>query len=99
MLADHRGQFEPVEIGHADIDQHDGDIGPQKLLQRLIRRAGLDQVLPELAEDHLIAEQLPRLVVDQQNVDLVLRAHGAVFHITRPSGAATSAMRRAAVRC
>jgi uncharacterized protein YihD (DUF1040 family) len=74
VLANHRRQLKPVEIRHADVDQHDRDIGFEQLLQRLVRRAGLDQVIAELAEDHLIAKQLSRLVVDQQNVDLILGA-------------------------
>ena len=36
MLADHRGQLEPVEIGHADVDQHDRDLVLQQLLERLV---------------------------------------------------------------
>ena len=26
MLADHRGELEAVELRHADVDQHDGDL-------------------------------------------------------------------------
>ena len=26
MLADHRRQLVAVELGHADVDQHDGDL-------------------------------------------------------------------------
>ena len=44
----------------------------QQLLERLARRVGPDQVLAELPQDHLVAQQLRRLVVDQQNVDLVV---------------------------
>ena len=42
----------------------------KQVLQRLPRRTGLDQVLAQLAQDDLVAEQLRRLIVDQQNVDL-----------------------------
>ena len=38
MLADHRGQLEAVELRHADVDQHDGDVGLQQMLERLARR-------------------------------------------------------------
>jgi hypothetical protein len=38
MLADHRGELEAVELGHADIHQDDGDVGAQEALQRLARR-------------------------------------------------------------
>ena len=69
MFADHRRQLEAIEVRHDDIDQHDGDLVSQQLLQRLVGRVRLDQVLAELGQDHLIAQQLGRLVVDQQDVD------------------------------
>ena len=40
--------------------------------QRLAGGARLDQVLAELAQDHLVGQQLRRLIVDQQDVDLVV---------------------------
>ena len=99
MLADHRGQLEAVEIGHADIDQHHRDIVFQQLLERFVGRAGLDQILPELAEDRLIAEQLARLIIDQQDIDLFLVAHGRPLSCEWSSDAATCATPRAAARC
>ena len=35
MLADHRRQLEAVEIRHADVDQHDGDLVLEQQLKRL----------------------------------------------------------------
>ncbi len=35
MVADHRRQLEAVEIGHADVDQDDGDLVLQQMLERL----------------------------------------------------------------
>ena len=32
MFADHRGEFEPVELRHADVDQHHRDIGLEQML-------------------------------------------------------------------
>ena len=72
MFADHCRQFEAVELGHDDIDQHDRDLAPQQMLQRLVGRVRLDEILPKFGEDHLVAHQLGRLVVDQQDVDLVV---------------------------
>ena len=69
MPADHLRQLEAVEIGHADVDEHDGDVGLQQRAQRLAGRVRLDQILAELAEDHLVAQQLRRLIVDEQDVD------------------------------
>jgi hypothetical protein len=78
MLADHRRQLEPVEFGHAHIDQHDRDIVLEQVGQRLLGRAGLDEVLSQVAENSLVAEQLSGLVVDQKDVDLFLGAHDGV---------------------
>ena len=38
MLADHRRQLEAVEVRHDDVDQHDGDVVLQQMLQRLVGR-------------------------------------------------------------
>ena len=92
MFADHRGQLEAVEFGHAYVEKHDRNVRLEKQLQRSTCGAGLDKVLAELVEDGLVAEQLGRLIVDQQNVDLRPLAHGA-------SGASTSAGRTGAARC
>ena len=75
MLADHRRQLKAVELRHADVDQHHRDVHLQEMFQRLAAGGGLDQILPELLEDDLIGEQLRRLVVHQENVDLVVRSH------------------------
>ena len=95
MLADHRRQLEAVELRHADIDQHDRDLVLQQLLQRLARRVALIRFSPSSLEDHLVAQQLGRLVVDQQDVDLVVRRPC----IAVLSDAATCAAPTAAARC
>ncbi len=74
MLADHRRKLKAVEIRHADVDQHDGDVVLEQELQRFPRRRRLDQILVEFAEDDVVSKQLVRLVVDQQHVDFL--AHG-----------------------
>ena len=38
MLADHGGELEAVEVGHADVHQHDGDLVLQQVLERFLRR-------------------------------------------------------------
>ena len=38
MLADHRGELEAVELRHADVDQDDGDLVLEQVLQRLACR-------------------------------------------------------------
>src|SRR5665647_451616 len=94
MPADHLGELETVEIGHADIDKHNGDVGLQQRAERFARRIGFDQVLAQLAEDHLVAQELRGLVVNEQNVDWL-----ASTHRCGPSDAATCAARPAAARC
>ena len=54
------------------VDQHDGDVSVlSRMPSASLRRVGLDQVLAQLVEDDLVAQELGRLVVDQQDVDLV----------------------------
>ncbi len=77
MLADHRGQLVAIELRHDDVHEHDGDVVAQQKLEGLGRRAHLDQVLAQLAEDRLVGEQLRRLVVNQQDVDRIDRVGGA----------------------
>ena len=72
MLADHGRELKAVELRHADVDQHDRDVVLEQKFQRLARRARLDQVLAETAQNLLVGEQLRGLIVDQQNVDLVV---------------------------
>ena len=103
MLADHRGKLEAVEIRHANVDQHDGDVVLQEKLQGFARRRRLDQVLVELAENDFIGQKLVRLIVDQQDVDFFPRLGGNLrfylfYHDHRLNGAATSATRTGAVR-
>jgi hypothetical protein len=75
MLPDHRRQLVAIELRHHHVNQHDGDFLPQQAFECFGRRAHLDQVLPELAEDGLVGEQLRRLVIDQQDVDRILSRH------------------------
>jgi hypothetical protein len=100
MVADHRGELEAVEFRHAHVDENDSDIVLQEELQGFARRGCFDQVLVELAEDHLIGQKLIGLIVHQKDVDLfAYLGAGFVVHDCRLSGAATSAARTEAVRC
>jgi hypothetical protein len=76
MLADHRGELETVQLRHAHVHQDDCDLVPEQVLERLLAGRGLDQIVAELAQDHLVGEQLRGLVVDQQDIDLVVVARG-----------------------
>ena len=77
VLADHGGELETIQFRHADIDQDHRNVVLEKLLQSLATGRCLDQVLVDFAQDRLVAQQFPRLVVDEQDVDLVGVAHGA----------------------
>ena len=75
MLTNHLRQIEAIDIGHADIGQHDRDILLQKMLQRLGCGSGLDQVFAKIAQDDFVAEELRRLIVDHENVYLLIGVH------------------------
>jgi hypothetical protein len=95
VVPDHRSELKPVEVGHADVHQHDGDVVAQELIERVAGGGGLEQRLVERLEDHLIAQELRRLVVDEEDVDPVIAVHAQ-----RPiSGATTCAVPRGAARC
>ena len=76
MFADHGGKLEAIELRHAHVDENDGDVLLEKLLQSLAGGRRFDEILTELGKNGLVAQELCRLVIDQQNVDLV-GGHGA----------------------
>ena len=107
MLANHRRQLEPIELRHANIDEDDRNLQLEQLLERLAGGGGLHEILSELAEDGLVAQQLRRLIVNQQDVNLVVRGHrfSPLPGRLRASGAdhahcfATSSRFHSAARC
>ncbi len=78
MLADHGRHFEAVHLGHADVHQHDGDVRLQELLQGFVARVRADQVLAEVVEHGFVAQQLARLIVDEEDVDGPGCVHGLI---------------------
>ena len=95
MLADHGRKLEAVELGHADVDQDDRDLVLEQVFKRLAARGGDDEVLAELLQDHLIGEQLGRLIVHEEDVDFLM-----LHHLVPPiSDAATCEWRAAIARC
>ncbi len=78
MLADHRRQFETVELRHVDVDQDHREFVLEQKLQRFLRGRRLEQSLVEVAQDDLVAQQLRRLIVDQQQIDFGVVGHGHV---------------------
>ena len=79
MLADHSGQLEPVELGHADIDDHDGELRLEQPVEGFAPGVRGDQIRVDPAEDDLIAQQLRGLVVDQQHVGPIVGVHPIPF--------------------
>ena len=75
MLANHRRQLEPIELRHANVDEDDRNLQLQKLLQCVAGGSGLHQIFSELTQNGLVAQELGRLIVDQQDVNLVVRGH------------------------
>ena len=60
MLADHRRKLEAVQLRHADVHQDDRDLVLEQVLQRFLAGRRLDEVLAELAKDHLIGRAASR---------------------------------------
>jgi hypothetical protein len=75
MISDHGRELETVEVGHADIHEDDRNFGFQQRRQRFFRGRRLDQVCIDAIKDRLIREKLARLVVDQKDIDGVVRCH------------------------
>ena len=72
----HIRQLKTVDLRHADVHQHYSDIIAEQLLHGLTCRSGLDQVFAQLTEDHFIAEQLARLIIDHEYVGSIAFVHG-----------------------
>ncbi len=69
VLANHRRQLESVQLRHADVHQDDRDFLLEQLLECFPGGRGRHQTLAEVGQDRLVAEELGRLIVDQQDVD------------------------------
>jgi hypothetical protein len=82
MLANHRRQLEAVQLGHAHVGQDDRDLPFQDLLECLFRRTDCDEVFAQLAQDRLVAEEFGWLVVDEEDVDRLVRTHVAATLLT-----------------
>ena len=77
MIVDHRRGLEAVHARHADVEQHHRELVLHQARERLHARARADEVLAELAQDRFVGQQPRRLVVDQQDVDLVRAWRGS----------------------
>ena len=75
MISDHGRKLEPVEVGHADVHEDDRNLGLQQRRQRFFGGRRLDQVCIDAIEDGFIREKLSWLVVDQKDIDGIIRCH------------------------
>src|SRR5581483_4350824 len=75
VLTDHCGELETVQIRHADVDQDNCKIVLEQKLQGLFRGGSLKKLGVEPAENNLIAEELGRLIVDEEQVYLAVLCH------------------------
>src|SRR5262249_3332311 len=72
-LANEARGLESGEIGHLYIEQDDREFAVEERFERSGARLRLDQALAALREDRLERQQIRRLIVDEQNVDLFVR--------------------------
>jgi hypothetical protein len=74
-LADELGGLDAVHARHLDVHEDEREVLLQKALQCLLTRARLDEVLAEILEHGLEGQEVRRVVVDQEDVDLVVGGH------------------------
>ena len=92
-LADHLGKLETVEVRHAHVDQDQRHLLLEEHLEGLARGGRFDEILADLRQNGLVAQQLRLVVVDQQDIHLVRCSHGP-----SSNDAATCAAPRAIAR-
>ena len=82
----HADQFRglvAVEVGHRDVEQDQGEIALQHLLERGAAGRGADEVVGGLDEDGLERQQVLLVIVDEQDVDLLRHARVPSTRVTR----------------
>ena len=101
MLVNHVRQLKAIQVGHAHIHKNDGNLILKEKIQRLFRRSGGQQILPQLAQYGLIAEQLAGLIVHHQDVDGLIRESPFSIQCCKPEiiGEARCAEWRVIVPC
>jgi len=75
MTSDHGRQFKPIELGHADVYQQDGDVVLKQILKRVLTGTYCHEVFVQVFENNLVRHQLCRLIVDKKNCDLIVFGH------------------------
>src|SRR3981081_739809 len=75
MLADHGGELESVQPGHANVDQNNRNFVLEQVFERFPSRCGGGEVFAKLLKNDLIGKQLGRLIIDEKNVYLFMVHH------------------------
>src|SRR5277367_3807376 len=71
MFTNQSRELESIKVRHTDIDEDQRDLILQQAFERFAGRGGLDQRLAHPRENHLMAQKLGLLVVDQQDIQLL----------------------------
>ena len=69
---DERRGLEPVHPGHLDVEEREGEVLLQQSPEGFDPGGGAHEVLPEVGQHGLEGEQIFRIVVDEENVDLAV---------------------------
>ncbi len=86
MLPNNIRQLKTIHSWHAYVRQDDGHIILQQQFECFSAGIGLDQVFSQVTQHHLIAEQLARLIINHEDIDLVLGTHvSSILFQPRPS--------------
>ncbi len=67
VIADQARGFEPVDVGHVDVEEDHRELGVQDALERLGARARDVDVGVNVFQEAAVHEQLLRQVIDDQN--------------------------------
>ncbi len=73
MIVHQGGQLEAVHAGHAHVQQDQGDFALEQPLERFRARVRSNEVVPEVAQDRLVAQQPRGLVVHEEDPDAAIR--------------------------
>ena len=72
VIADHGRELKAVDVRHVDVNKYDRDVVLEKELERLRGVARAQQIFANILENGAIGKQFRRLIVDEQDVDLVV---------------------------
>ena len=92
-LANETGSLEAVQIRHLHIEKNDREFVIEQCLERGPAGLGLHEILPHIGEDRLERQKIRRLIVDQKDIDSVVRgSHASIAsrHRSTRNGAISS---------